>query len=77
MADFDPDGPASRAQLAAGFAMCHDLMLDREDRLALSEVVLSRDVASWNDLTWAEMSKLLTALNGYVQIRHLRLERRR
>lgn len=64
-------------QRALAFKLANELLLDREDRLELAEVTVGREVTSWSELTWDEMSRVIDALNGYVHVRHLRLERAR
>lgn len=69
--------PATRAQLRAGFAFANDLGLDRDDRMALAEVVCGHEVSTWNHLTRDEMRQVLKAMDSYVYVRHLRIEWRR
>lgn len=56
-------------------ALAKGLLLDREDRIALAEVLTERDIESWNDLSWEELSRVIDAMHGYVLVRHARLER--
>ena len=58
-------------------SLARELLLDREDRLALAEVLCERDVGSWNELSWEELSRVIDAMNGYVLVRHARLEKSR
>lgn len=57
-------------------AMANELLLDRQDRLDLAEMMLSREVDSWGSFTFEDASKLLDAMNGYVYVRYLRLRDR-
>lgn len=63
-----PTEPMRRAM----FAMAKECQLERQDRLDLAEMVLERDVTTWGDFSFEEAAKLLTAMNGYIYIRHLR-----
>lgn len=45
--------------------------LSRAERLELSAVLLWRDVESWNDLTDAEIVRVLDAFEGFALINHL------
>lgn len=49
--------------------------LDREDRLALAENLLWRDVHSWKDLAEEDLDRLLDCLEGYTLVGTLRLQR--
>ena len=49
--------------------------LDRDDRIALAENLLWRDVASWKDLDEDELTRLLDCLEGYYLVGSLRLQR--
>lgn len=68
-------GEPTEAMRVALYAMASDLLLDRDDRLALAEVVLNREVDSWKSLSLDEARRLLDQMSGYVHVRHLRLER--
>lgn len=71
------DNEVTAEQRALAFKLANELLLDREDRLELAEVTVGRDITSWSELTWEEMSRVIDSLNGYVHVRHLRLERAR
>jgi hypothetical protein len=66
--------PTDRMRKAM-FALAREIELTRQDRLDLAELVLERDVETWGDLSFDEASKLLTAMNGYLWVRHLRTRR--
>lgn len=64
----EPSDPMRKAM----HALARELELTRADRLDLAEMVLERDIESWGELSWDDAIKLLTAMNGYIYIRHLR-----
>lgn len=64
-----------RKMLGKAMAWARTYDLDREDRLALAENLLWRDVNSWKDLTDEELVRLLDCLEGYHLIGTLRLQR--
>lgn len=66
------NGEPTEKMRRAMFAMANDLGLERQDRIDLAEMILERDCTTWGDLSFEEASKLLTAMNGYVLIRHLK-----
>lgn len=45
--------------------------MSREERLDLSEIILRRDIPSWDDLNSTEVSRLLDAFEGAALIMHL------
>ena len=45
--------------------------LSRSERIDLAEIILRRDVASWSDLTEAQVERLLDAFEGLALLRHL------
>lgn len=57
---------------AFGYATRYQL--SRDDRIAFAEMLLWRDVTSWNDLTEPELVRLLDALEGFFLITHLRAQ---
>jgi len=65
-------GQPTEKMRRALFARAKEIELERQDRIDLAEMLLERDVATWSDLTFDDASKLLTAMDGYVFIRHLR-----
>ena len=69
------NGEPSDAMRRALFALANEVQLNRQDRLDLAELVLDRDIESWSDLTYDEALKLLTSMNGYLWVRHLRTRR--
>lgn len=52
-------------------ALARQCGLDRDDRLEVAEVLLRRDVGSWNDLDEAECRRLADAMEGFAFIAHL------
>lgn len=70
------DNRPTDAMRKALHAMANDLLLDRDDRLALAEVTLDRDIESWSELTYEEARRLLDKMSGYVEVRHLRQQKR-
>jgi hypothetical protein len=59
----------SLAQILAG-----DLNLNREDRLALAEVLLRTDCVSWSNLTQPQLSRVIDAMYGHVYITELQTQ---
>jgi hypothetical protein len=55
--------------------MAKRFRLTREERLELSAVLLWRDVASWKDLTDAEIIRVLDAFEGFTLINSLLTKR--
>lgn len=49
--------------------------LTREDRLALSEYLLRRDITSWTQLSESQVDRLLDAFEGFHLIGQLILDR--
>jgi hypothetical protein len=72
----DDDRP-SEAMRRALFATARSCGLTRDDRLQLAEVVLRRDVETWNGLALAEAERLLCAMEGFALIAHLQAEQGR
>lgn len=68
-------GLATDRQRRALLALATELRLTRDDRLSLAEMLLKRDIDSWSDLTGDDVHRLFDAMNGYVLIRHLRMDR--
>jgi len=63
------DLPATEPQRRKLFALLRRAGLSREERLAEISWLLGREVASTNDLTRAEMSRLIDALTpGWVAV---------
>jgi hypothetical protein len=56
-------------------ARANELLLNRQDRLDLAENLLDVDCQSWSDLSFEQTARLLDAMEGYVLIRYLRIER--
>lgn len=73
MADTDRGTPAARRRKL--FMYADQLRLDRADRHSIAETLLWRDVASWKDLSDAEIDRLLDAFEGYLLINHLLADR--
>lgn len=51
---------------------CQLYELGREDRIALAQMILRRDITSWTELDEAQMTRMLDALEGYGLICHLK-----
>lgn len=66
------DGRPTDGMRKAMFATANELKLSRDDRLELAEMILNRECDTWGSLDIDEAGKLLTAMNGYILIRHLR-----
>lgn len=49
--------------------------LTREERIEFAEILLRRDITSWNDLTDEQVDRLLDAFEGHALLRHLMDER--
>lgn len=69
------DGRPTDRMRKALHAQANELLLDRDDRLELAEMILEREVDSWGSFSFDDASKLLTAMKGYTLIRHLRTRR--
>lgn len=62
-----------RAHLARrGFAAADRAGLDREQRIALAEFGLKRDVTSWDDLSLPELRRVVDMLDGWAYVMVLR-----
>jgi hypothetical protein len=66
------DGRPTEKMRRAMYALANELKLSRDDRLELAEMLLNKEVESWGTLSFDEAGKMLTAMNGYTLIRHLR-----
>lgn len=71
----DPDAGilARRKKL---FVYADTFSLTREERIDIAEMVLRRDVNSWNSLIDDEVKKLLECFESYLLVRHLLDQRR-
>lgn len=45
--------------------------LDREERLALAQMVLRRDITTWSTLDDEQLERMLDCLEGYGLVTHL------
>lgn len=52
-------------------ALANSCAMSRDDRLELAEVLLRRDITSWNDLTNREAQLLAAGMEGFAYICHL------
>lgn len=48
------------------YHLCDQLGLDRDDRIALAETLLWRDVRSFSDLDAREIDRMLDCLEGFL-----------
>jgi len=53
------------------FVWADDLGLNRDERIALAEYLLRRDIQSWKDLTEEQVCRLLDACEGHALIETL------
>jgi hypothetical protein len=67
-----PEPATIEAQRRLMFQLCTEAKLGRDQRLALAEVLLNQDVASFRDLEPHHVERLLDALRGWSYIQHLR-----
>jgi len=64
-------GKPTTAMMRRLMALARQCGLGRDDRLELAEVLLRRDVATWNDLTADEARCLGFAMEGFAYICHI------
>lgn len=69
------EGRPTEAMRRGMFAIATGLGLSREERLGLAEMILMRDIQSWNDFTFDDARRMLDAMNGYLLIRQLRIDK--
>lgn len=62
------DDEASTARRRKAHHLCDQLGLERDERIALSETLLWRDVRSWSDLSDHEIRRMLDCLEGYLLV---------
>lgn len=53
-------------------ALARTLGLSRDDRMDFAQMLLWRDISSWNELTGEQIDRLLDALEGYVLVAYLK-----
>lgn len=53
------------------FAYADTFGMSRQERIDLSEILLRRDITSWQDLTDGQVDRLLDAFEGAALIIHL------
>lgn len=53
------------------FAYADTFGMSRQERIDLSEILLRRDITSWQDLTDSQVDRLLDAFEGAALIIHL------
>lgn len=68
---------AHRRNLAAIFSMCSKFSLTRGDRMEFAEVLLDRNVNSYNDLSPAELQRVRDGLEGAALVCLFQIQRRR
>lgn len=64
-------GKPSQAMMRRLQVMAGQCALTRDDRLELAEVLLRRDVTTWNDLSADEARLLGAAMEGFAYICHI------
>lgn len=69
MAGEEVDTPERKRRLA--HLLANEIGLSRDDRHALVEWILHRDVSSWRELKPEDYDRILDALSGYQAITHL------
>jgi hypothetical protein len=52
-----------------------EMGLTRDERIDLSQMILRRDVTSWKQLDDAQVTRMLEALEGYLLVSALFLQR--
>lgn len=57
--------------LRKAFGYASRYRLSPQDRIDLAEMLLWRDVSSWNDLGQDELVRLLDSLEGFALVSHL------
>lgn len=65
-----------RRNMVACFAICGKFSLDRQERLGIAQVLLDRNLDSFNELSPAELCRVRDALEGAVLVAHIQIERR-
>lgn len=68
MYDREDDTEIRRRKL---FGYADTFGLERDDRIALAETLLRRDITSWRDLNREQINRLLDAFEGAALIMHL------
>ena len=57
------------------FVLADKIGLTREERIEISEAMLWRDIVSWKELDDDQVSRMLDALEGYVLVSYLLMNR--
>lgn len=52
-----------------------EIGLTRDERIDLSQMILRRDITSWKDLDDTQVTRMLEALEGYLLVSALFLQR--
>ena len=63
------DGIEARRRKLYGYAKTFGM--SRDERIELSEILLRRDIKSWDELSPEQVSRLLDAFEGAALIMHL------
>lgn len=71
----DNDDDKSRDRRKKAYAVAREIGLTDEERHALAGYVLRRDATSWKSLSDSQMTRLLDAMEGFVLIHSLFLQR--
>lgn len=72
--DTAPEAPSEDRRRRA-YADANRLTLTHDERCALAEYLLRRDITSWKQLSDSQMQRLLDAMEGYVLIHSIMLQR--
>ena len=54
------------------YMIAKEIGLTDEERHELATIILRRDITSWKQLSDAQMTRLLDAMEGYEKINHLK-----
>lgn len=57
------------------YTLAKEIGLSRDERMALAEYVLRRDITSWKQLSDSQMSRLLDSMEGFTYVHSLILQR--
>lgn len=68
------EGQSDRRRKA--YALATDIGLTRDERIALAQIVIfNEEITSWRQLSDGQMGRLLDALEGYVYVNHMLVDR--
>lgn len=69
------DGEGFDARRKKLFIYASNFGLTRDERIELSEMLLRRDITSWNDLSESQVLRLLDAFEGAALLHYLTQQR--